>query len=104
MPLWVIFPIRDILEKDESKYEVIAEFAEAEAKRLGMPVLNLDPVFRKYLAAHPEVETLWRPREVGGHLSEEGNQVTASAIHELLKSKQLPGRHGVVEQQLSDTM
>jgi len=104
MPLWVIFPIRDILEKDESKYEVIGEFAEAEARRQGMPVLNLDSVFRDYLAAHPEVETLWRPREIGGHLSEEGNKVTASAIHELLKSKQQAGRSGKVDQPLSDSM
>ena len=83
-PVWVIFPIRDILEKNESKYEVIGEFAEAEARRLGMPVLNLDPVFREYLQQHPEVDTLWRPREIGGHLSELGNKVTAESIYRLV--------------------
>lgn len=88
-PIWVIFPIRDILEKDESKYEVIGEFAEDEAKRLGMSVINLDPVFRQYLDSHPEVETLWRPREIGGHLSEEGNKVTAKAIYDLLSTQNL---------------
>jgi hypothetical protein len=88
-PVWVVFPIRDILEKDESKYEVIGEFAEAEARRIGMLVLNLDPVFRDYLDAHPEVETMWRPREIGGHLSEEGNKVTAMAIYDLLKDQHL---------------
>jgi len=88
-PIWVIFPIRDILEKNESKYEVIGEFAEAEARRMGMLVLNLDPVFRDYLDAHPEVETLWRPREIGGHLSEEGNKVTARAIYDLLEAQEM---------------
>lgn len=88
-PVWVIFPIRDILEKQESKYEVIGEFAEAEAKRLGMAVLNMDPVFRQYMEDHPEVKTLWRPREVGGHLSETGNKVVAESIYQLLKDLQL---------------
>ena len=88
-PVWVIFPIRDILEKDESKYEVIGEFAEAEARRMGMLVLNLDSVFRDYLESHPEVKTLWRPREIGGHLSEEGNKVTARAIYDLLNDQHL---------------
>ena len=88
-PVWVIFPIRDILEKDESKYEVIGEFAEAEARRLGMGVINLDPVFRNYLQANPKVETLWRPREIGGHLSELGNKVTAQAIYDFLLQQEL---------------
>ena len=88
-PIWVIFPIRDILEKNASKYEVIGEFAEAEARRLGILVLNLDPVFRDYLHSHPQVKTLWRPRAVGGHLSETGNKVTAQAIYGLLRSNNL---------------
>ena len=60
-----------------------------EAKRLNIPVLNLDPVFREYLNKHPEIKTLWRPREIGGHLSEEGNKVTARAIYNLLESQRL---------------
>jgi hypothetical protein len=88
-PVWLIFPIRDILNEEESKYEVIAEFAEAEARRLGMPVLNMDPVFRRYLEEHPEVRTLWRPREIGGHLSELGNRVTAESVFALLKDLEL---------------
>lgn len=83
-PVWVIFPIRDILEDGDSKYEVITDFAETEAKRLGMPVINFDPIFRHYLQLHPEIKTLWRPREVGGHLSPLGNKITAETIHSLL--------------------
>ena len=63
-----------------------------------MPVLNLDPVFRQYLDDHTEVETLWRPREKGGHLSELGNKVVADAIHQLMQER------GLLEKPLSMSM
>jgi hypothetical protein len=85
-PVWVVFPIRDILEGGQSKYSKITAFAESEARRLKMPVLNLEPIFSSYLAAHPKVKTLWRPREIGGHLTETGHEVTAEAIVQLLQS------------------
>ena len=75
-------------KKEESKYDVIEEFAEAEAKRLGMPVLRLDPIFRDYLGENPD-SLLWNPREVGGHLSPEGNRLTAKSIYELLQANNL---------------
>jgi hypothetical protein len=103
-PVWLIFPIRDIINEEESKYEVIAEFAEAEARRLGMPVLNMDPVFRRYLQDHPEVRTLWRPREIGGHLSELGNRVTAESVLALLKDLKLEGDQEAVVPGLSEKM
>ena len=87
-PIWVIFPIRDIMKKEESKYDVIEKFAEAEAKRLGMPVLRLDPIFRGYLGKNPD-SLLWNPSEVGGHLSPEGNRLTAQAIYGLLQANNL---------------
>lgn len=89
VPVWVIFPIRDILSKEESKYREISEFAKAEAERLGMPVLDLEPVYRAYLTQHPEVKTLWRPEEIGGHLSVEGNAVSADAIYAFLRQQGL---------------
>jgi len=88
-PVWINFPIRDILDEEESKYRAISDFADAEAKRLGMPVLNLEPVFRDYLAKHPEIKTLWRPEDIGGHMNADGNRVAASAIHDLLQSEGL---------------
>ena len=103
-PVWLIFPIRDIISEEESKYEVIAEFAEAEARRLGMPVLNMDPVFRRYLQEHPDVSTLWRPREIGGHLSELGNRVTAESILVLLKDLELPVERKTAAAGLSEKM
>lgn len=88
-PVWVNFPVRDILDEEESKYRVISDFAAAEARRLGMPVLNLEPVYRDHLDRHPDIETLWRPKDIGGHMNAEGNQVTAVAIRDLLQSEGL---------------
>jgi len=89
VPVWVNFPIRDILEGDESKYERISNFATSEAQRLGMKVIDLDPVFRSYLDKHPETKTLWRPRAIGGHLSTLGHKITATMIYELLQRETL---------------
>lgn len=88
-PVWVNFPIKDILDGEESKYRVISDFAAAEAVRLGMPVLNLEPVYRDYLGKHPDVKTLWRPNDIGGHMNADGNRVTAMAIRDLLQSEGL---------------
>ncbi len=88
-PVWVNFPIRDILSKEESKYSDISDFALAEASRLGMPALDLEPAYREYLLGHPEIKTLWRPENIGGHLSAEGNKVTAMALHDFLDKQGL---------------
>jgi hypothetical protein len=88
-PVWINFPVRDILDEEESKYRVITDFAAAEARRLGMPVLDLEPVFRDHLERHPDIQTLWRPKEIGGHMNAEGNRVTAAAIRDLLQSASL---------------
>lgn len=87
-PIWLIFPIRDIIEKEVSKYSIIEEFVAAEAKRLDMPILRLEPVFSAYLKENPGT-LLWRPREIGGHLSATGNQLAARSIYELLKMNNL---------------
>lgn len=87
-PIWIIFPIRDIMKKETSKYSVIEEFVEAEARRLGMPVLRLQPIFRSYLEKNPDI-SIWRPREVGGHLSIIGNQLVAKSIFEYLQTNNL---------------
>lgn len=86
IPVWVNFPIKDILNEEESKYRVISDFSAAEATRLGMPVLDLEPVYRDYLGKHPDVKTLWRPDDIGGHMNADGNLVTAMAIRDLLQS------------------
>lgn len=88
-PVWVVFPIVDILEKEESRYQEISEFSQAEAKRLGMKVLDLEPVYRDYVAKHPGAKSLWRPVEIGGHLSADGNKLSAQAIHAFLKDQGL---------------
>jgi len=87
-PVWVIFPIRDIIEKEVSKYAVIEDFVAEEAKRLGMPVLRLEPIFSDYLEKNPGASP-WRPREIGGHLSAEGNQLAAKSIFEFLQTNDL---------------
>jgi hypothetical protein len=87
-PVFVIFPIRDIIEKEVSKYEVIEEFAAHEAQRLGMPVLRLEPIFRTHIEKQPEV-SLWRPKEIGGHLSAAGNRLAAHSIHNFLETNGL---------------
>jgi len=96
IPLWVIFPIRDIVKKDESKYDVIEEFVVAEARRLNMPVIRLQPVFRKYMKDNPDIP-LWRPRDIGGHLSAAGNRLTAKTIYEYLQSNELLTAEKAVE-------
>lgn len=89
VPVWVNFPIRDILDGEESKYRAISEFAAAEAKRLGMPVVDMEPVFRKQLEANPAIKTFWRPEEVGGHMNPDGNRLTAQAIRDQLQAEGL---------------
>jgi len=87
-PIWVIFPIQDIEDEDESKYDVIELFAEEEANRLGMPVLRLQSIFREYILRNPD-ESLWRPHEIGGHLSAAGHQLVAKSISEFLRTNNL---------------
>lgn len=87
-PVWVIFPVFEITKKKESKYDVITEFNISEAKRLGMPVLSLEPVFRENISKYPEVK-LWRPRNIGGHLSTAGNKLAAKTIHNFLNDQKL---------------
>lgn len=88
-PVWVIFPIDDILQQKVSKYHEISDFSIAEAKRLGMPVLDLEPAYRDYVSKHPHAKSLWRPLEIGGHLSADGNKVAADAIHAFLMQQGL---------------
>lgn len=89
VPVWVIFPIDDILEKDFSKYADISNFSIEEAKRLGMPVLDLEPVYRDYVAKNPSAPSLWRPAKIGGHLSVDGNRVAGQAIYSFLNDQKL---------------
>jgi len=88
-PLWVNIPTRGMLEGGESTYRPVSDFALAEARHLGMPVVDLEQVFRDSLARRTEVESLWRPEDVGGHLSAEGHRVAAIAIRDLLESRGL---------------
>ena len=88
-PVWVVFPIVDILENEVSKYQEISDFSKSEAKRLGMQVLDLEPIYRDYVEKHPNAKSLWRPVEIGGHLSVDGNKVSAQAIHTFLQQQGL---------------
>lgn len=88
-PIWVVFPIDDILENEVSKYKEISDYSIAEAKRLSMPVLDLEPYFREYLKKNPGSPPLWRPADIGGHLSAEGNKVAAQAIYTFLHQQSL---------------
>jgi hypothetical protein len=47
---------------------------------------------------------LWRPREIGGHLSELGNRVTAESILVLLKDLELPVERKTAAAGLSEKM
>jgi hypothetical protein len=88
VPVWVNIPVRDITKEPENKYDEVEAFATQEAKRLGMPVLTLEPVFLDYLEQHPDA-ALWRPREIGGHMSALGNKVAAGAIYRFLTESNL---------------
>lgn len=91
-PVWVVFPIVDILENEVSRYQDISDFSKSEAKRLGMQVLDLEPVYREYIEKHPGAKSLWRPVEIGGHLSADGNKLSAQAIYAFLKQQGLLNR------------
>jgi len=87
-PVWIIIPSSDIETGSDSGYDDVEEFAEAEARRLGMPVLRLQPILRDHMRRYPDV-ALWRAGEVGGHFSAAGHRLTAESIHEFLESEDL---------------
>ena len=87
-PVWIIIPSSDIETGSGSGYDDVEEFAEAEARRLDMPVLRLQPILRDHLRRYPDV-ALWRAGEVGGHFSAAGHRLTADSIHEFLESEDL---------------
>ena len=96
-PVWVVFPIVDILENEVSKYQEISDFSKSEAKSLGMQVLDLEPAYREYVQKHPNAKSLWRPVEIGGHLSATGNKVSAQAIHAFFQQQGLLSQSGSSE-------
>jgi len=51
-----------------------------------MPVIDLEPVYCDHLAKHPDIQTLWCPKEIGGHMNAEGNRVTAVAVRDVLQT------------------
>jgi hypothetical protein len=87
-PVWVNFPVRQITRNKPYRYDQVADFAMSEAKRLGMPALDLKPVLLDYLRQQPDAK-LWRPRDIGGHFSVLGNEVAAQAIYEFLNNNKL---------------
>ncbi len=87
-PVWLILPDRDIVEQGASKYEAIEAFSEKTAKELGMPVLNMDQPFRQFVKQHPD-EPIWRPKEIGGHLSATGHRLVAEQLYRFLTDKGL---------------
>ena len=87
-PVWLILPDRDIVEQGASKYEAIEAFSEKTAKELGMPVLNMDQPFRQFVRQHPD-QPIWRPKEIGGHLSATGHRLVAEQLYRFLVDKGL---------------
>jgi hypothetical protein len=77
-PFLLIIPHDEILEKTGSATEDTARLLSAESEKLGMPCLDLIPVFREKSKADPR--PLYK-----GHLSPWGNEVTAEALFEALK-------------------
>jgi len=82
-PIWLILPDRDIVEQGQSKYEAIEAFSEKTAEALSMPVLNMDQPFRQFAKQHPD-QPIWRPKEIGGHLSATGHRLVAEHLYRLL--------------------
>ncbi len=87
-PVWLILPDRDIVEQGQSKYEAIEAFSEKTAKELGMPVLNMDQPFRQFARQHPD-QPIWRPKEIGGHLSATGHRLVAEHLYRFLADRGL---------------
>jgi GDSL-like Lipase/Acylhydrolase family len=87
-PVWLILPDRGIVEQGLSKYEAIEAFSETLARELGMPVLNMDQLFRQFAKQHPD-DPIWRPKEIGGHLSATGHRLVAEEIHRFFADNRL---------------
>ncbi len=80
VPIWLILPDRDIVEKGRSKYEEIGAFSQDVAKELGMAVINMDGPFRAFAEESPD-QPIWRPKDIGGHLSSTGHSLVAKGLH-----------------------
>jgi len=80
IPVWLILPDRDIVEKGLSKYGEIGEFSEKVAGRIGLAVLNMNQPFRTY-AKQKQSSPIWRPKDIGGHLSPTGHKLVADHLY-----------------------
>ena len=86
-PIWMIIPPNTIYDPEGSKYSVIGDYAERLAKEMGMPVLNLEQTFLNYKEDKNEARRiLWRPEEVGSHLSAEGNKLVAENLAKFISN------------------
>ena len=88
VPVWLILPDRDIVEKGRSKYEEIGVFSEAVANELGMAVINMDGDFKAFAKKSPD-QPIWRPKDVGGHLSRTGHSLVAKHLHRYIDENNL---------------
>jgi hypothetical protein len=82
-PLWLVIPYHDVVHAGRSRQAAIEEMCQREAEALGLPLLRLDAVFREAAESSPEVR-LYRPREIGGHLSVEGHRLVAEVLADQL--------------------
>ena len=87
-PLWLVIPKRDVVEVERNRYTAIEEMCEREAQASGLSVLRVDGAFRAHAARNPDVP-LYRPRDVGGHLSVDGHRVVAASLANHLRSEGL---------------
>lgn len=83
-PVWLVLPTRDVLTDEGSHYQRLHDLCRGRAAELGVPCLDLGPVFRAHEGA-----ALYRPRDEGGHLSVEGHRLVARTLRTFLEGEGL---------------
>lgn len=86
-PYLLIIPTR-LEQYEDSVNEDLDRLARDEAQQLGIPYLSLAQPFIEEQARKPD-SPLFRDRDVGGHLSVRGNELTAELLYQALRRQGL---------------
>lgn len=85
-PLWLLLPTDEVVAGAQDGHARLSELSIENAARIGLPSLDLAPLFREHDRAHPD-DSFHRPPELGGHLSATGHALVADALVAWLRAE-----------------